>query len=46
MAYEEPLCQKGSLLSLNNLFFSIKGSLELSKEPYASYREPQMNLFF
>jgi len=27
-------------------FFSIKGSLELSKEPYASSIEPQLTLFF
>jgi len=33
-------------LSLYNFFFSIKGSLELSKEPYASYIEPQWTLFF
>jgi len=42
IAYNEPLCQKGSFLS--NLF-SIKGYLELSKEPYATYRTP-MNPFF
>jgi len=44
IAYKEPLCQTGSFLSLWNLF-SINGSLELSKEPYASYIEPQWTLF-
>jgi len=46
IAYKEPLCQKGSFLTfIIEPFFSIKRSLELSKEPYGSYIEPQQTLF-
>jgi len=38
IAYKEPLFQKGSFLSLSSFFFCIKGPLQLSKEPYATYR--------
>jgi len=44
IAYKEP-CAKRDLSCHFRTFFSIKGSLELSKEPYASYRTP-MNPFF
>jgi len=37
---------KGFFLVIIELFFSIKGSLELSKEPFASYIEPQLTIFF
>jgi len=36
---------KGFFLVIIEPFFSIKGSLELSKEPYASYIEIQLTLF-
>jgi len=36
---------KGFFLVIIEPFFRIEGSLELSKEPYASYRLP-MNPFF
>jgi len=38
IAYKAPKC---SFLVIIEPFFSIKGSLELSKEPYATYIEPQ-----
>jgi len=40
------ICAKRGLSCHYRTFFSIKCSLELSKEPYASYIEPQLTLFF